>query len=233
MKQSVALEGRFGFWRSGRVWVHHALGKGLMNGLEQGGTCTLASTHVLLHCRVLNSCPAGAVSPCLVGQTLGGVGGGAAGRRSSSRACLQPRGCVGAAVVRSGLLPVTLECCRGPQGAAGAGFAVEKIQAMFTVLGAFGSVTTGHSSSSTRFSMVLSLDFSATGRITAAHLQVPGRTGGLWLNPGLSSPWAREERCSASGPKVPQTAAEQELCQLRGRVPITSSPGRDCRTALE
>ncbi|KGL96603.1 Unconventional myosin-XVIIIb, partial [Charadrius vociferus] len=49
--------------------------------------------------------------------------------------------------------------------------AVEKIQAMFTVLGAFGSVTTGHSSSSTRFSMVLSLDFSATGRITAAHLQ--------------------------------------------------------------
>lgn len=50
---------------------------------------------------------------------------------------------------------------------------VEKIQAMFTVLGAFGSVTTSHSSSSTRFSMVLSLDFSATGRITAAHLQVP------------------------------------------------------------
>ncbi|NXA49754.1 MY18B protein, partial [Nothocercus julius] len=49
--------------------------------------------------------------------------------------------------------------------------AVEKIQAMFTVLGAFGSVTTSHSSSSTRFSMVLSLDFSAAGRITAAHLQ--------------------------------------------------------------
>uniref|UniRef100_A0A663MVW1 Myosin XVIIIB n=1 Tax=Athene cunicularia TaxID=194338 RepID=A0A663MVW1_ATHCN len=42
---------------------------------------------------------------------------------------------------------------------------------MFTVLGAFGSVTTSHSSSSTRFSMVLSLDFSATGRITGAHLQ--------------------------------------------------------------
>lgn len=44
---------------------------------------------------------------------------------------------------------------------------------MFTVLEAFGSVTTSHSSSSTRFSMVLSLDFSATGQITAAHLQVP------------------------------------------------------------
>lgn len=62
---------------------------------------------------------------------------------------------------------------RAAQGAVGAGFAVEKIQAMFTVLGAFGSVTTGHSSSSTRFSMVLSLDFSAAGRITGAHLQVP------------------------------------------------------------
>ncbi|XP_023793617.1 unconventional myosin-XVIIIb [Cyanistes caeruleus] len=48
---------------------------------------------------------------------------------------------------------------------------LEKIQAMFTVLGAFGSVTTSHSSSSTRFSMVLSLDFSATGQVTAAHLQ--------------------------------------------------------------
>ena len=66
-------------------------------------------------------------------------------------------------------------CSRGgaAQGAAGVGFAVEKIQAMFTVLGAFGSVGTGHGSSSTRFSMVLSLDFGAAGRITAAHLQVP------------------------------------------------------------
>ncbi|NXG62523.1 MY18B protein, partial [Hemiprocne comata] len=69
------------------------------------------------------------------------------------------------------------ECCQRAleylvaQGASGVAFAVEKIQAMFTVLGAFGSVTTSHSSSSTRFSMVLSLDFSATGQITAAHLQ--------------------------------------------------------------
>lgn len=51
-------------------------------------------------------------------------------------------------------------------------FAVEKIQAMFTVLKAFGSVTTPHHRHSTRFSMVMSLDFNATGRITAAHLQV-------------------------------------------------------------
>ncbi|NXF32329.1 MY18B protein, partial [Nyctibius bracteatus] len=65
----------------------------------------------------------------------------------------------------------TLEYLVGTAGSVDGRVSVEKIQAMFTVLGAFGSVTTGHSSSSTRFSMVLSLDFSATGRITAAHLQ--------------------------------------------------------------
>ncbi|NXW84993.1 MY18B protein, partial [Alopecoenas beccarii] len=65
----------------------------------------------------------------------------------------------------------TLEYLVGTAGSLDGIVSVEKIQAMFTVLGAFGSVTTGHSSSSTRFSMVLSLDFSATGRITAAHLQ--------------------------------------------------------------
>ncbi|NXJ01508.1 MY18B protein, partial [Psophia crepitans] len=64
-----------------------------------------------------------------------------------------------------------LEYLVGAAGSVGGRVSVEKIQAMFTVLGAFGSVTTSHSSSSTRFSMVLSLDFSATGRITSAHLQ--------------------------------------------------------------
>ncbi|XP_035196038.1 unconventional myosin-XVIIIb isoform X2 [Oxyura jamaicensis] len=64
-----------------------------------------------------------------------------------------------------------LEYLVGTAGSVDGTVSVEKIQAMFTVLGAFGSVTTSHSSSSTRFSMVLSLDFSATGRITAAHLQ--------------------------------------------------------------
>ncbi|XP_063171538.1 unconventional myosin-XVIIIb [Candoia aspera] len=48
---------------------------------------------------------------------------------------------------------------------------VEKIQAMFTVLRAFGTVSTGLNKASTRFSMVMALDFSATGRVTAAHLQ--------------------------------------------------------------
>ncbi|XP_075291120.1 unconventional myosin-XVIIIb isoform X2 [Opisthocomus hoazin] len=69
-------------------------------------------------------------------------------------------------------------CCRsvleylvGTAGSVDGRVSVEKIQAMFTVLGAFGSVGTGHGSSSTRFSMVLSLDFGAAGRITAAHLQ--------------------------------------------------------------
>ncbi|NXL57647.1 MY18B protein, partial [Chordeiles acutipennis] len=64
-----------------------------------------------------------------------------------------------------------LEYLVGMAGSVDGRVTVEKIQAMFTVLGAFGSVTTSHSSSSTRFSMVLSLDFSATGHITAAHLQ--------------------------------------------------------------
>ncbi|NXJ60582.1 MY18B protein, partial [Rostratula benghalensis] len=64
-----------------------------------------------------------------------------------------------------------LEDLVGTAGSVDNRVSVEKIQAMFTVLGAFGSVTTGHSSSSTRFSMVLSLDFSASGQITAAHLQ--------------------------------------------------------------
>ncbi|XP_058278750.1 unconventional myosin-XVIIIb isoform X1 [Hirundo rustica] len=64
-----------------------------------------------------------------------------------------------------------LEFLVGTAGSLDGRVSVEKIQAMFTVLGAFGSVTTSHSSSSTRFSMVLSLDFSATGQVTAAHLQ--------------------------------------------------------------
>lgn len=49
---------------------------------------------------------------------------------------------------------------------------MEKIQAMFTVLKAFGTVSTSHHQASTRFSMALAFDFSATGRITSAHLQV-------------------------------------------------------------
>ncbi|KAG8455740.1 hypothetical protein GDO86_001797, partial [Hymenochirus boettgeri] len=48
---------------------------------------------------------------------------------------------------------------------------VEKIQAMFTVLKSFGCVSTKENTNSTRFSMVMSLDFNAAGRITAGHLQ--------------------------------------------------------------
>uniref|UniRef100_A0A8C5UL79 Myosin motor domain-containing protein n=1 Tax=Malurus cyaneus samueli TaxID=2593467 RepID=A0A8C5UL79_9PASS len=64
-----------------------------------------------------------------------------------------------------------LEYLVGTAGSLDGRVSVEKIRAMFTILGAFGSVSTGRSSSSTRFSMVLSLDFSATGQVTAAHLQ--------------------------------------------------------------
>ncbi|NXX49327.1 MY18B protein, partial [Tricholaema leucomelas] len=64
-----------------------------------------------------------------------------------------------------------LEYLVGMAGSVDGTVSVEKIQAMFTILAAFGSVTTSSSSSSTRFSMLLSLDFNATGQITAAHLQ--------------------------------------------------------------
>ncbi|OXB59142.1 hypothetical protein ASZ78_006689, partial [Callipepla squamata] len=66
---------------------------------------------------------------------------------------------------------VALEHLVGTVGSVDNRVSVEKIQAMFTVLGAFGAVSTGQNSSSTRFSMIFSLDFGASGQITAAHLQ--------------------------------------------------------------
>ncbi|KAM4049146.1 unconventional myosin-XVIIIb [Anomaloglossus baeobatrachus] len=48
---------------------------------------------------------------------------------------------------------------------------VDKIHAMFTILKSFGGVSTSECNSSTRFSMVMSLDFNSAGRVTAGHLQ--------------------------------------------------------------
>ncbi|XP_016064212.1 PREDICTED: unconventional myosin-XVIIIb [Miniopterus natalensis] len=64
-----------------------------------------------------------------------------------------------------------LEHLVGMAGSVDGSVSVEKIRATFTVLRAFGSVSTGHSRSATRFTMVMSLDFNATGRVTAAQLQ--------------------------------------------------------------
>ncbi|XP_043757441.1 unconventional myosin-XVIIIb isoform X2 [Cervus elaphus] len=64
-----------------------------------------------------------------------------------------------------------LEHLVGMAGSVDGRVSVGKIRAAFTVLRAFGSVSTGHSRSATRFSMVMSLDFNATGRVTAAQLQ--------------------------------------------------------------
>ncbi|XP_036593601.1 unconventional myosin-XVIIIb [Trichosurus vulpecula] len=64
-----------------------------------------------------------------------------------------------------------LEYLVGSAGTVDGQVSVEKIRATFIILRAFGSVLTDHSYSSTRFSMVMSLDFNATGRVTAAHLQ--------------------------------------------------------------
>ncbi|NXC97794.1 MY18B protein, partial [Certhia familiaris] len=100
--------------------------------------------------------------PPLLGAVTEGAGRGRAGRWHRGTVTVRGQGEAGGDTSRAaGWL----------RGGSDGGFAVEKIQAMFIVLGAFGSVTTSHSSSSTRFSMVLSLDFSATGQVTAAHLQ--------------------------------------------------------------
>ncbi|EHB08437.1 Myosin-XVIIIb [Heterocephalus glaber] len=64
-----------------------------------------------------------------------------------------------------------LEHLVGMAGCVDGRVSVEKIQATFTILRAFGSVCTGHSCSATRLAMVMSLDFNATGRVTAAQLQ--------------------------------------------------------------
>nr|XP_006984182.2 unconventional myosin-XVIIIb isoform X2 [Peromyscus maniculatus bairdii] len=64
-----------------------------------------------------------------------------------------------------------LEHLVGMAGSVDGRVSVEKLRAAFTVLRAFGSVSTGHSRRATRFAMVTSLDFNATGRVTAAQLQ--------------------------------------------------------------
>ncbi|XP_028621359.1 unconventional myosin-XVIIIb [Grammomys surdaster] len=64
-----------------------------------------------------------------------------------------------------------LEHLVGMAGSVDGRVSVEKLQATFTVLRAFGCVSTGHSRRATRFAMVMSLDFNATGRVTAAQLQ--------------------------------------------------------------
>ncbi|KAM4827382.1 LOW QUALITY PROTEIN: unconventional myosin-XVIIIb [Thomomys bottae] len=64
-----------------------------------------------------------------------------------------------------------LEHLVGMAGSVDGRVSVDKIQAAFTVLRAFGSVSTAHSRAATKFVLAMSLDFSATGRITAAQLQ--------------------------------------------------------------
>lgn len=50
--------------------------------------------------------------------------------------------------------------------------AVERVQAMFTILRSFGCVSSQHSDASSRFAMVFSLDFNHAGQAAAGHLQV-------------------------------------------------------------
>uniref|UniRef100_UPI00398F2618 unconventional myosin-XVIIIb-like isoform X2 n=1 Tax=Pristiophorus japonicus TaxID=55135 RepID=UPI00398F2618 len=64
-----------------------------------------------------------------------------------------------------------LEYIVGTAGSVGTTVTVEKIQAMFTILRAFGTMSTPQNRTTTRFSMVASLDFNQSGRVSAAHLQ--------------------------------------------------------------
>nr|XP_029501579.1 unconventional myosin-XVIIIb-like [Oncorhynchus nerka] len=56
-------------------------------------------------------------------------------------------------------------------GTAGDSISVERIQAVFTILRSFGCVSSQHSDASSRFAMVLSLDFNHAGLASAGHLQ--------------------------------------------------------------
>ncbi|KAM9338480.1 unconventional myosin-XVIIIb isoform 2-T2 [Symphorus nematophorus] len=56
-------------------------------------------------------------------------------------------------------------------GTTGEKISVERVQAMFTVLKAFGCVSSPHSDASSRFAMVFSLDFNHAGQAAAGHLQ--------------------------------------------------------------
>ncbi|XP_048467705.1 unconventional myosin-XVIIIb-like [Rhincodon typus] len=64
-----------------------------------------------------------------------------------------------------------LEYLVGTAGSVGTTVTVEKIQAMFTILRAFGTRSSPHNDTTTRFSMVVSLDFNQAGLVSAAHLQ--------------------------------------------------------------
>uniref|UniRef100_A0A8C2BHU1 Myosin motor domain-containing protein n=1 Tax=Cyprinus carpio TaxID=7962 RepID=A0A8C2BHU1_CYPCA len=54
---------------------------------------------------------------------------------------------------------------------AGTAGGIERLQAVFTVLRSFGCVSSSHSEASSRFAMVLSLDFNHAALAAAAHLQ--------------------------------------------------------------
>lgn len=56
-------------------------------------------------------------------------------------------------------------------GTAGGSLTLERLQAVFTVLRSFGCVSSTHSEASSRFAMVLSVDFNHAGLAAAAHLQ--------------------------------------------------------------
>lgn len=65
--------------------------------------------------------------------------------------------------------------------------AVEKWQALYTILEAFGNSSTGMNGNATRFSQIISLDFDQAGQVASASVQVrgPGWPPSMGAGPSL------------------------------------------------
>lgn len=55
---------------------------------------------------------------------------------------------------------------------------MEKWQALYTILEAFGNSSTSMNGNATRFSQIVSLDFDQAGQVASASIQVRGGWGG-------------------------------------------------------
>lgn len=76
---------------------------------------------------------------------------------------------------------------------------MEKWQALYTLLEAFGNSPTIMNGNATRFSQILSLDFDQAGQVASASIQVRGHCQGLGSRDGpLVSPPRNQSLSSAS-----------------------------------
>lgn len=95
--------------------------------------------------------------------------------------------------------------------------AVEKWQALSTILEAFGNSPSAMNSNATRFSHILSLDFDQAGQVASASIQVSTQ----W---GKETPW---KSGSLHGPFL-QILPLKEMVALRGWPALLSDPSSFC-----